>query len=215
MITDSDRNLWATALQDLEPEERVIINNHTKDTKPTDVVQVVENRRQEAWKNRTSFKRSNGEVVFLHDIFAKVAQWVKKFVEVGDAIVQYDPAHAALPWAAVRFLLQASINDIQCQAAVLESVEDVAQTIPLGAIHECLYLANPSAAAAPLKANLTKLYILCWSSLARAFRYHDQSKMSKLILAQIVTLITNTTLKSVYSKVFWTLILIKAPFQGA
>lgn len=27
---------------------------------------------------------------------------------IGDTIVQYDPGHAALPWAAVRFVLQVS-----------------------------------------------------------------------------------------------------------
>ncbi|KAF4540742.1 uncharacterized protein LTHEOB_684 [Lasiodiplodia theobromae] len=170
-------NLWEAALQDLEPEERATISKHTQDTKPTDVLQIVEKRGQEAWKNRISFKGKSGEVVFLHDIFAKVARWVKKFVEVGDVAVQYDPAHAALPWAAVRFILQASINDIQRQAAVLEIVEDVARTIPLGAVHECLYLTGPSAAAESLKASLTKLYTLCWSSLAKALHHHDQSKM--------------------------------------
>jgi hypothetical protein len=28
------------------------------------------------------------------------------FKQVGDVAVQYDPAHAALPWAGIRFLLQ-------------------------------------------------------------------------------------------------------------
>lgn len=32
--------------------------------------------------------------------------WVNKFKEVVDVAIQYDPVHAALPWAAVRFLLQ-------------------------------------------------------------------------------------------------------------
>ncbi|KAK0628103.1 hypothetical protein DIS24_g10797 [Lasiodiplodia hormozganensis] len=201
-------NLWEAALQDLEPAERDTISKHIQDTKPTDVLHIVEKKGQEAWNNRISFKRKSGEVVFLHDIFAKVARWVKKFVEVGDAAVQYDPAHAALPWAAVRFILQVSINDIQRQAAVLESVEDVAQAIPFGAIHECLYLADPSSAAGPLKAHLTKLYTLCGSSLANALRHHEQTRMSKLAKVYANILVTNTAAKSEYSRMFWTLILI-------
>jgi len=35
-------------------------------------------------------------------------EWVKKFRDVGDVVVQYDPTHAALPWAGVRLLLQVS-----------------------------------------------------------------------------------------------------------
>ena len=31
--------------------------------------------------------------------------WIAKFKEVGDIAVQYDPVHAALPWAGVRFIL--------------------------------------------------------------------------------------------------------------
>ena len=36
-------------------------------------------------------------------------RWVRKFVEVGDVVAQYDPGHAALPWALVRFVLQVSL----------------------------------------------------------------------------------------------------------
>ena len=40
------------------------------------------------------------------DLFGKVIRWIDLFKQVGDAAVQYDPVHAALPWAGVRFLLQ-------------------------------------------------------------------------------------------------------------
>jgi len=35
----------------------------------------------------------------------RLVSWVTKFKEVGDIVVQYDPVHAALPWAGVRFIL--------------------------------------------------------------------------------------------------------------
>jgi len=31
--------------------------------------------------------------------------WINKFKEIGDIVMQYDPVHAALPWAGVRFIL--------------------------------------------------------------------------------------------------------------
>jgi len=40
------------------------------------------------------------------DLFSKIVKWIDIFKQVGDAAVQYDPVHAALPWAGVRFLLQ-------------------------------------------------------------------------------------------------------------
>jgi len=42
----------------------------------------------------------------VRDLADKLICWVQKFVQVGDIIAQYDPAHMALPWAALRFVLQ-------------------------------------------------------------------------------------------------------------
>jgi hypothetical protein len=36
----------------------------------------------------------------------KLLSWMDSFKEIGNIIVQFDPVHAALPWAAVRFLLK-------------------------------------------------------------------------------------------------------------
>ena len=58
-------------------------------------------RRQ--WKLR---KRSGGEPVVLRDVLGNIASWIDKFKEVGDNPANFDPVHAALPWAAVRFVLQ-------------------------------------------------------------------------------------------------------------
>ena len=38
----------------------------------------------------------------------RLVGWVTKFKEIGDIAVQYDPVHAALPWAGVRFILLVS-----------------------------------------------------------------------------------------------------------
>ena len=47
-----------------------------------------------------------GEEVVLRDVGMKILRWVDKFKQIGDTIVQFDPVHAALPWAGFRFLLQ-------------------------------------------------------------------------------------------------------------
>lgn len=44
--------------------------------------------------------------MILRDIFDKLIKWIDIFKQVGDAAVQYDPVHAALPWAGIRFVLQ-------------------------------------------------------------------------------------------------------------
>lgn len=47
-----------------------------------------------------------GEEIILRDVAGKALFWLSKFKEVGDIAVNFDPVHASLPWAAVRFLLQ-------------------------------------------------------------------------------------------------------------
>jgi hypothetical protein len=49
-----------------------------------------------------------GEKTFVvRDLADKIMSWVEKFIQIGDIVVQYDPGHAALPWAGIRLLLQA------------------------------------------------------------------------------------------------------------
>ena len=44
--------------------------------------------------------------MIIRDVFDKIVRWIDVFKQVGDIAVQYDPAHAALPWAAIRLVLQ-------------------------------------------------------------------------------------------------------------
>lgn len=53
----------------------------------------------------------------------KIVAWIHRFKETGDTLVQYDPGHAALPWAAVRFLLQMAISEVQVFEAMAEERE--------------------------------------------------------------------------------------------
>lgn len=56
---------------------------------------------QEKWKFNVG-----GKVINLRDRAEKILEWVDKFKQIGDIAIQYDPVHAALPWAGIRFLLQ-------------------------------------------------------------------------------------------------------------
>ena len=47
-----------------------------------------------------------GEEIVMRDIGMKILHWIDRFKQIGDIIVQYDPGHAALPWAGFRFLLK-------------------------------------------------------------------------------------------------------------
>lgn len=71
-----------------------------------DLHALTEKLKRECVKKRWTYTRKSGETVILRDVFDKVIRWIDLFKQVGDVAVQYDPVHAALPWAGVRFVLQ-------------------------------------------------------------------------------------------------------------
>ena len=61
----------------------------------------MEERKQICVDKQWKFTKHNGEVVVIRDSLQKVVEWIHKFREVGDVVMQFDPVHAALPWAGV------------------------------------------------------------------------------------------------------------------
>ena len=100
------KNLWKDAYANLpRDKDRNSLDataNINLDEIVEDVVRKMELCRAKQW----AIRGRTGNKVILRDVFAKIATWIEKFKQVGDVAVQYDPGHAALPWAAIRFVLQ-------------------------------------------------------------------------------------------------------------
>jgi hypothetical protein len=98
--------LWKEAYASL-PREK---DRHSLDADAiVDLDQILEDvkRKMEVCRAKQwTIKNRQGHKVILRDVFAKIATWIDKFKQVGDVAIQYDPGHAALPWAAIRFVLQ-------------------------------------------------------------------------------------------------------------
>ena len=72
-----------------------------------DIEKLVIQARDNAQDKRLTVKTKSKKIFVVRDAFAKVAKWIERFIQVGDIAMQYDAGHAALPWAAVRFILKA------------------------------------------------------------------------------------------------------------
>lgn len=69
----------------------------------------VEDKRKECEEKRWRiYKDKNGKDVYIRDMLTKFSDWFEKFRNIGDTVAQYDPAHAAIPWAGLKFLMQVS-----------------------------------------------------------------------------------------------------------
>ena len=170
------RELWAEAA-DLERGDTSGTNysstgNHVS---IEDVHAAVQNRLDECMRKRWKYIRSDGQKVVLWDVLNKIMKWVNKFKEVGDVAIQYDPGHAALPWAAIRFLLQASVGSVETFGHMLEGVELSSKIIATYAEVERTCLKGVSKLKAQLANALVKLYAGVLAFLSRARRYFGHS----------------------------------------
>lgn len=106
--SSSFRDLWDQALQKLPVEERQVLTQHNSATKPEmleELSRIAEEKRDECQRRGWTIE-VRGRQIPLRDIAGKMIDWVNKFKEIGDVAVSFDPVHAALPWAGVRFVLQ-------------------------------------------------------------------------------------------------------------
>ena len=184
--TTQTKDLWAIAIAKVGDDDQAQLDIHRTEKIAVldDILSLVKVKQNICMQKRWKFKKSSGESLVVRDLVDKIAVWVGKFVKVGDSAAQYDPTHAALPWAAVRFLLQITLNDAQTFGAIAEGVETVSRLISRYAIFEAAYLHGsghtPSATQQKLSEALIVLYSAILTYLARAGRYYKQSTAERL-----------------------------------
>jgi hypothetical protein len=134
----SASDLWAQALQNLSASDRTILIDglnaapstaaatHSQARAPPTTLpdlleqlcRVAAHKKTECDAKRWRFEM-RGRTYILRDVASKVIVWVNLFKQVGDVAIQYDPGHAALPWAGVRFLLEVRQSDFSCPSALI------------------------------------------------------------------------------------------------
>ncbi|KAH8684848.1 hypothetical protein BGZ60DRAFT_524047 [Tricladium varicosporioides] len=182
-IQSPSSDLWIKALSCLNTDRKIYFDTSRIDKWKiiNEVLILVREAEQTCQHKRWKWKNSRGEYVILWDVFSKIAGWIQKFREIGDIIVQYDPGHAALPWAAVRFILRAIVSDVQKNGAMLQSLELVFNLMAKFAIVERLYLREHVAARRQLEESITSMYISILEYLSEAIEYYKKGTLSKII----------------------------------
>ncbi|MCJ1379452.1 hypothetical protein MMC17_002553 [Xylographa soralifera] len=102
------RDLWNTALDGLSVDDKAVVSNCQSNSKLdvlTELCAAVEMCRDDCQSRGLSFN-FGGRQIILRKVTEKIIGWLNRFKEIGDIAVNFDPVHAALPWAGVRFLLQ-------------------------------------------------------------------------------------------------------------
>lgn len=137
------------------------------------VLKTAGEKREICIRKQWKVKLPSGEVIVIRDVVEKIAKWVNAFIAVGDVAVQYDPATAALPWAAIRFVLQAAISDTQIEGAVVTNLEVISRLIARYRDFEKIHHDSKSSVASRINEGLTRLYVDVLKFLAIAVRHFD------------------------------------------
>lgn len=113
-ITPKARDLWAIALGKLTDEEKAAVPTNSSDFKlqTLEDLRIVVARKRDECEDKSWKFEYKGRQIILRDVAEKIIYGINKFKEIGDVAVNFDPVHAALPWAGVRFLLQVSKHSI-------------------------------------------------------------------------------------------------------
>ncbi|TVY64249.1 Ankyrin repeat domain-containing protein [Lachnellula suecica] len=187
-------SLWKIALDSLKDEHKNAIKFPSNDklTILEDILQAVETKKEACREKRWKYTKGRKEVI-VRDQLEKIVAWVNKFKEIGDLAVQYDPVHAALPWAGVRFFLQIPVGYFEIAGAMLEGLEVVTNLISRCAILEKLYLQTSSASETEKSAQgqftsaVLKLYVSILKFFSKARNYYDHGTFGKLARSVVQT----------------------------
>jgi len=183
-------SLWEEAVEKLPPADRPFLSNQNCADDRIQILQnilsIAETKRDICNKKQWKYKKRNGDVVVIRDQLDKVAAWVQRFKDVGSTIVQYDPVHAAIPWAGVLLILRCIAGDAQTMGAMVDGIERVASLLPRYAVLEqvCHQRSTPlSGGVEQLKIALVKAYTSILRYLVAARRYFEKNTMKRTLKA--------------------------------
>jgi hypothetical protein len=99
------QSFWAKAFDKLSEKEKKALPASIKNPGYLDEVVQLIRESKPIYDQKYQFQLG-GKTFIARELADKVLTCVETFKEIGDIAVQYDPVHAALPWAAFRLLLQ-------------------------------------------------------------------------------------------------------------
>ncbi|KAF4627727.1 hypothetical protein G7Y89_g10427 [Cudoniella acicularis] len=183
--TAASQTLWSQAYKKLSDKEReavqspqptAAIQGQAFETRIEDLLCVTREAQMKCENDSFKF-RFRGKEVILGDVAGKICFWLNKFKEVGDVAVNFDPVHASLPWAGVRFLLQRGL--------LIVTAEKLSCLINRGAIYERLYHPGtiPSDVLRNLHESMVEMYATMLRMMALYHRLLDKNFAKRAIHA--------------------------------
>ncbi|KAF8417569.1 hypothetical protein EV426DRAFT_645752 [Tirmania nivea] len=185
-------SLWSKAAndpslssQELEALEKIgIETNMIKISSDLEMVVqgIVNEKKGKEW--RINFL---GDDIVLRHVGLKILHWVNRFKEIGDIIVQFDPGHAALPWAGFRFLLKIYLAKQETVDTILIGLEKIVPLIERCTLYEFFYLHVNNTASQNLEKSILLLYIKILKFLAQAIQRLNENRIKAVFTTEDIS----------------------------
>ncbi|RYC79037.1 hypothetical protein BFJ63_vAg18086 [Fusarium oxysporum f. sp. narcissi] len=139
-------------------------------------------REQREWKVTIGDKEYS-----VRGLVDKTVKILNKFVGVGDVAVSFDPVHAALPWAAVRFVLVTLTASSELKSQIIFGLAKVTSLILQCNAYRRIYMAPDPTLRPPadildlLETSIVQTYAK--SLLFLGFAIHRQGSKSRMVSA--------------------------------
>ncbi|KAK4865950.1 hypothetical protein LT330_009043 [Penicillium expansum] len=156
--------LWEEAIKQLNKKLQAKIEFRKKELVDLESVVASAEEKKEEFASKRSEK--------LHQVFGRVVQRLSKFKDIGDSVAAIEPTHLAIPWAAIKLVLQISVKDFENNETVCEGIEIFSGLAPRYALFERLYLNHTFPLQDILEKALVKLYATALKYLLNAEEYH-------------------------------------------
>ncbi|KAF8428797.1 hypothetical protein EV426DRAFT_527835, partial [Tirmania nivea] len=188
----SSPSLWNKAandpslsLQELEALAKIGIDTNIikiSSDLEKDVQDIVNKKKGKEWKIKFL-----GDDIVLRHVGLKILHWVNRFKEVGDIIMQFDPGHAALPWAGFRFLLKICLAEEETKDTILIGLEKIAPLINRCTVYELFYLHMDNTASHNLEKSILRLYIAILKFLAKAIQRLKENRIKAVFTTEDIS----------------------------
>ncbi|KAH0420269.1 hypothetical protein CcaCcLH18_14102 [Colletotrichum camelliae] len=104
------------------------------------LISQAEEKQEELEKNRHKWSVKAGKhKLELRPLFDSMIKWLDKFKSIGDLVSSFDPVHAALPWAAFRFVLQHLVAEQEHSDKFVKLLAAMPRLLFTGRIFEMVY----------------------------------------------------------------------------
>ncbi|KAG9500543.1 hypothetical protein J7337_009024 [Fusarium musae] len=129
--------LWTKARENLPVDVKEWLASLEKGIQPNaTATEQIDALIEQTTKKQKDFEKSNHK---FRKYFDKIIHWLDKVKGIGDVVSSFDPVHAALPWAAFRFALQAVLAEKEQAESILELLASTPHFVFSGRVLEMVY----------------------------------------------------------------------------